>query len=137
MQFGLVIGLVTGSLFALFNGLKVWKPVAALGVAGTVLGVAPASVIPNIYLGLSVVSCRTSDAAAVRQLIDSATGPERLAAIVRQFNLYPGDQQAAQKLRESLTLKPDLRPFGNPATGTAKDSYDIVFDFNIPIRLLR
>ena len=136
VQFGLVVGLLAASLFALFNGLKVWKPVAALGVAGTVLGVAAASVIPNIYRGLSVVSVRTSDATAVGEVIDSATDPARLAAIVRQFNLYLGDPQAVQKLREHLTLKLDLRPFGNPATGTARGSYDIVINFKYPDQTL-
>jgi hypothetical protein len=104
-----VIGLVAGVFFALFNGLKVWKPVAALGIAGTVLGAAAASVVPNIFQGLSVVSCRTSDSAAVHQLIDSAMDPARLAAIVRQFNLYPGDPRAVQKTQGA----------SHPETGSA------------------
>lgn len=132
VQLGLVLGVVAGALFALFRGLGVWKLAAALGVAGTVLGVAAGSVIPNVFLGLSIVSCRTRDAAAVRKLIDSATDTERLASMVRQFNLYPGDPQAGQKLRENLTLKPDLRPSGNPATGAAKGSYDIDINFKYP-----
>ncbi len=136
VQFGLVLGLVAGVLFALFNGLRVWKLVATLGVAGTVLGAAAASVVPNIFQGLSIVSVRTSDAAAIRQLIDSATDPTNLAAIVRQFNLYPGDPQAAEKLREHLTLKPDLRPFGNPMLGTPKGSYDIDIGFKYPDQTL-
>jgi hypothetical protein len=132
VQFGLVAGLLAGSLFALFNGLKVWKPVAALGVAGTVLGAAAGSVVPNIFQGLSIVSCRSSDVAAVRESIDSATDPARLAAIVRQFNLYPGNPQAVQKLSEHLTLKPDRPPFGNFWTGNAKGSYDIFINFKYP-----
>lgn len=129
LQLGLVVGLLAGGLFALFNGLRVWKLVGALGVAGALLGAAASSVVPNIFQGLSNVSCRTSDAAAVRRLIDSATDTERLASMVRQFNLYSGDPQAEQKLREHLTLRPDLRPSGNPLTGTANGSYDIVITF--------
>jgi hypothetical protein len=132
VQLGLVVGLLAGGLFALFNGLRVWKLVGALGVGGTVLGLAAGSVIPNVFLGLSVVSCRTSDAAAVRGPIDSATDAERLTSLVRKFNLYSGDPQAEQKLREHLTLRPDLRPSGNPTTGTARGSYDIVITFRYP-----
>lgn len=52
---------------------------------------------------------------------------------MKKFNLYPGDPQAGQKLREHLTVRPDLRPSGNPATGTARGSYDIVIIFKYPI----
>ncbi len=132
MQLGLVVGLFAGGLFALFNGLRAWKLVGALGAGGMVLGLAAAAAIPDVFQGLSLVSCQTSDAAAVHKLIDSATDADRLASIVRSFNLYPGDSQAEQKLREHLTLRPDLRPPGNPTTGTASGSYDIVITFKYP-----
>lgn len=133
VQLMLVVGVLAGVFFALFNGLRVWKLVGALGIGGAVLGLAAGwSVIPNVFLGLLVVSCRTSDAVAVRRLIESATDTERLASLVRKFNLYSGDPQAEQELREHLTLRPDLRPSVNPTTGTARGSYDIGITFEYP-----
>jgi hypothetical protein len=129
LQAGLMVGLLAGALFALVTGLRVWKLVAACAVAGTLLGAGAASFVPNVFEGLSVVSCRTSDAKAVHRLIAAATDTERLASMACQFNLYPGDPRAEQQLRQDLTVKPDLRPFGNPLTGTAKGSYDIDIHF--------
>jgi hypothetical protein len=114
VQLALVVGILAGGLFTLFNGLSAWRLVAALGVGGTVLGLAVASAIPNSFQGLSIVSCRTSDAGAVRKLIDSATDTERLAFLAKSFNLYPGDSQAEEKLKQHLSLRPDLRLTGNP-----------------------
>jgi hypothetical protein len=124
-----VAGVLGGALLAVFIRLKVWKVAAVLGVAGTVLCAAASFAIPDTFEGLSVVSAQTSDVAVVRQLIAWATDDDKLSALTHQFNLYQGDPQAVQNLREHLILKPDLRPSGNPLTKTSPGSYDIAIRF--------
>lgn len=53
VQLGLLVGVLAGGLFALVNGLRVWRLVGALGVGGAVLGLAAGSVVPNVFQGLS------------------------------------------------------------------------------------
>lgn len=52
------------------------------------------------------VHCRNPDPADIDRVIASATDSQRLAWLVQQCNLYPGDAKAEQRLREHLTIKP-------------------------------
>lgn len=132
LQFGLVAGVIGGALITVFIKLKVWKAATVLTVAGTVLCAAASLAVPDAFEGLSVVSCQTSDTAAVHGLIDSVTSDDKLSSLASQFNLYQGDPQAVQKLREHLIMTPDLRPSGNPLTRTPAGSYDIAIRFRYP-----
>jgi hypothetical protein len=123
------IGVFAAILFAVVQAFHVWKPAAVLGLAGAVLGGAGASALPHSFDGLSVVSCRTTDPAAARNLIGLVTAPQELTVLVQRFHLYPGDSRPEQRLLQSLNINPVLKPHGNPATRTANGSYDINIRF--------
>ncbi len=106
MTMGLMAGILAGALFALFNGLKVWKLAAALGVAGLVLGAAVAYVIPTRYSSMAVIQFRGP---GIDQLVREAAAPASLDAILRRFNLYPNDPAARTKLRANLHFLPIQR----------------------------
>lgn len=129
LQFGFVAGVLGAALITIFTRLKVWKIAAGLAVVGTALCAAVSFAVPDLFEGLSVVSCPTSDATVVRRLIASATEDDKLSTLVRQFNLYHGDPGAEEKLREHLIMTPDLRPSGNPLTRTTPGTYDIAIRF--------
>ena len=129
LRIALAIGVLAGILFAVVQAFHIWKPVALLGLAGAVLGAAAASALPRSFDGLSVVSCRTTDPAAVRNLIALTTAPEELTALVQRFHLFPGDSRPEQRLVQSLNIHPYPRPRGNPATRTGNGSYDITIQF--------
>ncbi len=52
---GLMLGTLIGILFALFNGLKVWKLAVTLGIAGAMLGGATSYIFPEQYISSAVV----------------------------------------------------------------------------------
>jgi hypothetical protein len=129
LSVALAIGVFAGILFAVVQAFHVWKPIAVLGLAGAVLGAAGASALPRTFDGLSVVSCRTTNPADVRNLIGLATAPQRLTVLIQRFHLYTGDSRPELRLRQSLNINPVLKPHGNPATRTANGSYDINIRF--------
>ena len=52
---GLVAGLITGALFALFHGLKVWKLATAMGALGTLLFAAGSFLVPDRFSSSAVL----------------------------------------------------------------------------------
>jgi hypothetical protein len=109
---GLVTGILAGAIFALFNGLKVWKLAAALGVAGLAVGVAAAYLLPERYSSMAVIRYGGLDGALIDQVVHTVTTPSNLETIVQRFGLYPNDPDARTKLRENLRFQPiqRLRP---------------------------
>lgn len=103
---GMAAGVFAGVLFALFNGLKVWKLAAGLGVAGTVLGATALFVVPERYRSVAVVRYQGTDAGHIEQLFREVTSDAGLYTMVVDFGLYPNDPQAKSKLSENLRLSP-------------------------------
>ena len=58
---GLIAGIVIGSLYALFAGLRVWKLAAGLGVAGAIAGVAIGYLIPDRYVSTAIMRIESTD----------------------------------------------------------------------------
>jgi capsular polysaccharide biosynthesis protein len=102
---GLVAGVLAGVLFALFNGLKVWKLAAALGIAGLALGAAIAFSLPDRYSSVAVLRYDAPDGSGMQQLIAAVTSDASLDSIVQRFGLYPNDPEARRKLREHLYFR--------------------------------
>jgi hypothetical protein len=103
---GLLSGSLAGVLFALFNGLKVWKLAAALGIAGLALGAAIAFSLPDRYSSVAVLRYDAPDGTGMQQLIAAVTSDGNLDSIVQRFGLYPNDPEARRKLREHLYFRP-------------------------------
>lgn len=107
---GLGTGVLFGSLFALFAGLKMWKLAAGLGIAGAVVGAAIAFAVPDRFASSGVLRWQSEDrpaaGARVRQLVAAVTSDASLTGVVKTFQLYPGDSRPEQKLRQHLRLDP-------------------------------
>jgi len=107
---GLIAGVVAGSLFALFAGLKVWKLAAGLGIAGAIAGAAVAFAMPERFSSAGVIRWEAEDRAAaaarVQELVAAVTGDASLKGVVETFKLYPGESRPEQKLREHLHFDP-------------------------------
>jgi capsular polysaccharide biosynthesis protein len=107
---GLVAGVLLGSLVALFNGLKVWKLAAALGIAGAVLGAAIGLVLPERFASVAALSVESPDRVAagtrVHRIAEAITTDAKLRAIVQQFKLFPNESGGARRLREHLHIDP-------------------------------
>jgi hypothetical protein len=107
---GLGAGVLLGSLFALFAGLKVWKLAAGLGIAGAVAGAAIAFAMPERFASAAVIRWesgdRTAAAAHVHELVAAVTDDASLKEVVKTFQLYPGESGPEQTLREHLHLDP-------------------------------
>jgi uncharacterized protein involved in exopolysaccharide biosynthesis len=108
MVMGLLIGIVAGSLFALFAGLKVWKLAGALGLAGAIAGAALAFALPPRFGSMAVLRYEAADEAAAKgrlgEMVAQITNDASLRVMVQQFNLYPGETGAAGRLREHLHI---------------------------------
>ncbi len=102
---GMVAGILAGVLFALFNGLKVWKLAAGLGIAGAVLCAAISYGVPDSYMSTAVVRYDGGDAARMQQLIHAVTNDASLYAMVVDFGLYLNDPRAQSKLREHIRIQ--------------------------------
>ncbi len=107
MIMGLMAGLIAGALFALFNGLKVWKLAAALGIAGLGLGAVAGYLVPVRYSSVAVI--RYQDGIEMNQLVQTITSPASLDSIIQEFGLYPNDPDAQRKVRQSLHFRPIQR----------------------------
>jgi capsular polysaccharide biosynthesis protein len=102
---GLIAGVVLGSLFALFAGLKVWKLAAGLGVAGAIAGAAIGYALPERYASTAVLRF-TGASAGMSQLAAAVTSDASLKRVVERFKLYPGEAGAERTLREHLHIEP-------------------------------
>jgi hypothetical protein len=102
---GLMAGVVAGSLFALFAGLKVWKLAAGLGIAGAIAGTAIGFVLPERYASSAVLRF-DGPSAGMSQLVAAVTIDASLKGVVERFKLYPGESGAERKLREHLHIEP-------------------------------
>jgi uncharacterized protein involved in exopolysaccharide biosynthesis len=107
---GLIAGVVLGSLFVLFAGLKVWKLVAGLGIAGAAVGAAVAFAMPERFSSSAVVRWESQDwtaaAAHTHELVAAVTGDASLKKVAETFKLYRGELRPEQKLREHLHFDP-------------------------------
>jgi hypothetical protein len=115
---GLFSGVVLGSLFALFSGLKVWKLAAALGVAGAIAGGAIAFVLPVRFASEAVVRFEDPDQTAVRervsQIVETMRGDGTFRAIAERHNLYSKESDRERKLRDHLHITYQYtEPVGN------------------------
>ncbi len=106
---GLFAGLLAGVLFALFNGLHVWKIAAGLGIAGAITGAAVAFVLPEMFASAAVIRYEGPDLAAgadrVHQIVAAVTNDSNLRAIILRFNLYPNESGREQRLVEHLHIE--------------------------------
>ena len=106
---GLLIGIVAGSLFALFAGLKVWKLAGALGFAGAFAGAVLAFALPPRFGSMAVLRYEAEDHVAAKgrldQLVAEITNDASLREVVQQFNLYQGEAGAEGRLREHLHIE--------------------------------
>ena len=107
MIVGLVLGALTGALFALLKGLRIWKLAAALGIAGAVLGAAAALAIPVRYSSTATVAYNGVFATTdhVDQVIATVLTNSSLDEMVRKFKLYPHDPAARDKMRAHLHIQ--------------------------------
>jgi hypothetical protein len=114
MIMGLVVGVLAGALFALFNGLKVWKLGGVLGLAGLILGAGVAYLMPERYSSMEVIRCSGQGCDRLHNLVFAVLEPANLDAIVARFGLYPNDPDAQKKLMENLHFRA-----GTPGPGVA------------------
>lgn len=109
MFVGLIAGVVLGSLFALFAGLKVWKLATGLGVAGAIAGAAIGYMLPERFASVGVIRLVGKDHSAAgdltRQLIEAVTSDGTLRAMVEKFNLYPNEAGRERRLVEHLHIE--------------------------------
>jgi hypothetical protein len=102
---GLVGGILAGALIALFIGLKIWNPAAALGLAGAVLCAAASFVVPERFSSSAMLAYRPEDRALVGPTIRAVTSGENLHAMVVRFGLYSNDPHADRRLGEHLHIQ--------------------------------
>lgn len=102
---GLGTGVLLGSLFALFAGLKVWKLAAGLGIAGAIAGAAIAFAMPDRFASAAVLRF-DGPSSAMGQVISAATSDANLRGVVQIFQLYQNEPGAERKLREHLHIEP-------------------------------
>jgi hypothetical protein len=119
MIMGLVLGVLAGTLFALFNGLKVWKLGGSLGLAGLILGAGVAYMLPERYSSMEVIRCSGQGCDRIDNLVFAVMAPANLDAIIARFGLYPNDPGARKKLMENLHFRA-----GTPGFGAMKIQFD-------------
>jgi uncharacterized protein involved in exopolysaccharide biosynthesis len=96
MLMGVIAGLVAGVLFALFNGLRMWKNAAMLGAAGALLLVAASYLVPERYSSNAVLAYRPTDETRIQQMIGTVTSSANLHALI---------PSGENKLREHLHVQ--------------------------------
>jgi LPS O-antigen subunit length determinant protein (WzzB/FepE family) len=121
---GSIFGVIAGMLFALFNGLKVWKLATALGIACAVLAAAVSYAIPDRFSSSAVLADVGADQPRVRAMIGMVTSSDSIHAIGSELGLYPNDARADRKVSEHL----HVQQLGN---GRA-----ILIQFDYPDRLI-
>jgi capsular polysaccharide biosynthesis protein len=106
---GLVAGVLAGALFVFFNGLKVWKIAAGLGIAGGIAGAAVAFVLPERFASAAVIWYQAPDLAAagdrISQMVTVVKSDASLREIVQRFNLYPNEPGRERRLMEHLHIE--------------------------------
>jgi len=93
---GAIAGFLAGLLFAMFNGLKMWKHAVMLGAAGAILLGAASYLVPERYSSSAVLAYRPADEARVQPMISTVTSNAELHALI------PSGQN---KLREHLHIQ--------------------------------
>jgi hypothetical protein len=106
---GLVVGVLAGTLFALFNGLKVWRLAGALGLAGLALGAGVAYRVPERYSSIAILRCGGAACDLIGRQVLTVKAPANLDAVVTRFGLYPNDTGAKRKLARDLHFLPAAR----------------------------
>lgn len=99
---GLVAGILAGALFALFNGLKVWRLAGALGLAGLALGAGVAYLVPERYSSMAIMRCSGPGCALIDRQFLAVMTPANLDALTARFALYPGETDIRRKLQRDL-----------------------------------
>jgi capsular polysaccharide biosynthesis protein len=104
---GLFAGLVVGVLFALFNGLRVWKIGGGLGIAGAIAGAAVAFVLPERFVSTAVISVAARSGAwdRISQIVAAVKSDASLRETVQRFNLYPNESGRERRLAEHLHIE--------------------------------
>ena len=104
---GLFAGLLAGVLFAVFNGLQVWRIVAGLGMAGAIAGAAVAFVLPERFASVAVISAAARSGAwdRIGQIVAAVKSDASLRATVQRFNLYPNESGRERRLVEHLHIE--------------------------------
>jgi LPS O-antigen subunit length determinant protein (WzzB/FepE family) len=93
---GAITGLIVGLLFAMFNGLKIWKQAITLGAAGTILLGAASYLLPERYSSNAELAYRPADEARIQQMIATVTSSANLHALM---------PDGENKLREHLHIQ--------------------------------
>jgi len=93
---GAIAGFVAGMLFALFNGLKMWKHAVILGAAGAILLGAASYLVPERYSSSAVLAYQPADEPRVQQMI---------ATVASSTGLYALIPSGENRLREHLHIQ--------------------------------
>jgi len=108
---GLLVGLLCAGLWSLVRRGEPWsfQRVGAFAVAGMILGVTVAVLVPNQYISTAVL--RAPDKSAAPEAIERALAPQALANIVRKYGLYQRDvahgsvESAAEKMQKDIRVQ--------------------------------
>jgi uncharacterized protein involved in exopolysaccharide biosynthesis len=102
---GFTAGLIVGTFFAVFHGLRSWTLAAALAIAGAVLFGAGSFLIPDRYASTAVILCSAGQVDAIHQLTSAIVSGANMDAVASRFGLYGNDSSAGRKLREHLHIE--------------------------------
>ena len=122
---GLLVGLVCAGLWSLVRRGETWsfQRVGGFAVAGMILGVTVAVLVPDQYLSTAVL--RVPDKSAAQEAIERALAPQALANIVRKYGLYQRDvargsvESAAEKMRQKDIRVRTIQPVNRVGLGGA------------------
>jgi capsular polysaccharide biosynthesis protein len=104
MMMGVIAGFVAGLLFALFNGLKMWKHAAMLGATGAVLLGTASYLVPERYSSSAVLAYRPADEAHVQQMIGTVTSSVNLHALIPSAENKLRDHLHVQQIQNSRAI---------------------------------
>jgi capsular polysaccharide biosynthesis protein len=101
---GAIAGIVAGLLFALFNGLRMWKYAATLGVTGAILLGAASYLAPERYSSNAVLAYRPADEARVKEMIGTVTSSVNLHALIPSAENKLRDHLHVQQIQNSRAI---------------------------------
>ena len=127
MIIGLVLGILVGTLVALFNGLKVWKLGGALGLAGLLTGACFAYWLPTQFRSTALIRSIGPGSDSIHRLAFAVLEPRNLDATIARHALYPHDPDPRKKFMENLRFKAGSP--GLPAGSPGPDAIEIQFDY--------
>ena len=106
---GLAVGIGCGVLWSIVRNRQRWSlyRLGAFAVAGTVLGITVALLLPDVYLSTAVVQTRepVDQAALARTILNE----ESLSGIIRREGLYPREVSRSSISEVARRMKQDVQ----------------------------